>query len=264
MSEFTPFLQQTYPLDLLQQRARLVEGLARYVTGDWRDVYKGTEDPRAAEFRASVKSAMFDVFSQHFDIPKRVRASMRDPGDTNSLVLKAFSDVVDATDEESLCTPHFSDEALVKAFSKRFKTSVVNLGDEAKPSVLGAFQMACDSYRQATTRRAALQAITLLVTTNEYSGCPNLTHLGDLFSHLYERKSYFMRNMLVFSGLLGGQAHTQTIKLAAREMCHKEDPEDIQYSVMHFLTTDGRHPGIYHTKTHDEFVTDIRDKYDAL
>ena len=261
--DFNPFLQNTFPLDVLRERSTIIEQLTWYVVGDWRDIYRGTPDPRAAEFRQSAAGLVAQHFIQYFEVTKRAQKLMRDPGDTIELVLDAFAEVGRLADEEDYATPLFRNEALVAAFEQRFKTSIVPLSGDAKPSVLGAFQASYGALRQAKARRVSLSALVCLLQANEHSQ-PSIVHFGALQQHLFERIGYFTRNVLLFSGLLGGQTHAQMLKMVARDMCHKEDPDGIQFSIMHYLTADGSHPGSYASKADDDFRADIRAKYDAL
>lgn len=263
-SEFKPFLQNTYPLEVLRERCSIIEQLTWYVVSDWRDMYRGTPDPRGAEFRQSAAGLVAQHFINHFTIPKRAAKSMAQPGDTIELVLDAYADAVRFADEAEFATPLFRNkDDLETAFSKRFGTEVVPLAGEAKPTVIGAFQSAYASLKQAKARRLTLIALMQLLQANEFNG-PNIMHFSALQAHIFERIGYFTRNVMLFSGMLGGQTHAQVLKMVAREMCHKEDPDGIQYSIMHFLHADGQHPGAYSSKAGDDFRADIRAKYDAL
>jgi hypothetical protein len=265
-TEFAPFLQQTFPLPVLQERVKIVLALARYASSSWRDIYSGQMEPGARTYVSAVEAVCSTHFFNYIEVPKRAHKMMRQPGDTTELVLEVFDRVIkDAgLETQEFGTPHFGNEELETVFSKRFGTEVISMGYEANPTVLSAFQQAFDNYRQAQTRLLAYTAIYHLTRISEYNdsdprlGCPPLR------THLWERTNHFMRDMLVFSGLLGGQAHVQVLKLAARNMCHKEDTEDIQYSIIQFLTADGRVPGMYASETSKRFAADIREKYDAL
>jgi hypothetical protein len=263
--EFTPFLHQTFSLPILQDRVKIILALARYATSSWRDVYSGQMEPEARAYVSAVEAVCSSHFFNYFEVPKRAQKMMRQPGDTTELVLEVFDRVQAAgLETQELGTPHFGNEDLETVFSKRFGTEVISMGYEANPTVLSAFQQAFDNYRQAQTRLLAYTAIYHLTRVSEYNDSDPRLSCPALRTHLWERVNHFMRDMLVFSGLLGGQAHVQVLKLAARNMCHKEDPKDIQYSIIQFLTADGRVPGMYASKTSERFAADIREKYVAL
>lgn len=269
MSDFKPFLANIFPLPLLQERAKIINSLARYVTHNWRDPYRGKPDPRAETFRQAVQGLMARHFIEYHDMTPAVRKKMRDPGDTTELVMEAYDEAIRFDESEFIAVPHFSDEKLVKAFTERFGklplgAQVVNCGEEEKPSVQGAFSMATKNFAQASTRLLTFSVIHKLLQFSEYTNGPELAESAALRDSLYADLSASMKDMLLFGGLLGGQAHAQAVKLVARMTCHKEQESFIQFSVMHFITADRRHPGIHATKTVDALRADIRAKYDAL
>jgi len=268
MPDFKPFMMNTFAMPILQRRARVINDLTRYMTHNWRDLYRGDMDPRAEVFRQSVQGHMSRHFFEYHDMTDKVRAKMRQPGDTAELVISAFEEAIRLDDSEFIAVPHFSDHALVEAFEKRFHllpygASLVNCGEE-EPSVLGAYRMACKNFSQAQTRRLSYTALQVLLQASEYHSHTKLAEADALLANLYGDMSAAMKDMLVFSGLLGGQTHAMTVKLVARHMCHKEDPDGIQYSIMHFITADRRHPGIYQSSTGEAFKADIKAKYEAL
>lgn len=266
-TEFTPYFMQIFPLPILQERSQIVLSLARYATSSWRDIYSGNMDPRASQYVQSIEAAISHHFFSYYELPKAVRPKMRQPGDSIELVIKAFENAIryNGIEQGEFGTPHVNNDRLAEVFSKHFDTKAISLGSDAKPSVQGAFQQACDNYRQMQTRMLTYVAIHDLVRESEWNdGVVNRVSCPALRDHLYERSGHFLRDMLVFSGLLGGEVHTNTLKLAARQMCHKEDGDGIQYSIMQFLTADGRHPGSYLGATSDKFAKDIKEKYDAL
>lgn len=269
MREFKPFMMNTFAMPILQQRAQIINDLTRYMTHSWRDVYRGDMDPRAEVFRQAAQGAMSRHFFEYHDMTDKVRAKMRQPGDTIELVLDAFEKAIRLDEAEHIAIPHFLHAGLVQKFGERFgqlpyDARVISVGEEEQPSVLGAYRMACNNFSQAQTRRLSYTVLQILLQHSEYNSCAELAEGGALLSHLYGEISAAMKDMLLFAGLLGGQAQAQTIKRVAREMCHKENEDGIQFGIMHFITADRRSPGIYATAASEAFRADIKAKYEAL
>lgn len=269
MNEFKPFMMNVFAMPILQRRAQIINDLTRYMTQNWRDLYRGDMDPRAEVFRQSVQGHMARHFFEFHDMTDTVRKKMRQPGDTYELVIAAYEEAFRLDDSEFVAVPHFSDPKLVEAFKARFgllpySAQLISVGDEEEPSVLGAYKMACKNFSQAQTRKLTFTALQCLLQVSEFHSHSKLAESDALLAHLYGDIAAAMKDMLLFSGLLGGQAHAQTVKLVARMMCHKEDLDGIQYSIMHFITADRRHPGMYPAKVAEAFKADIRKKYEAL
>ncbi len=160
--KFTPFLANTYPLSLLQERAKLINSMVRYVTHSWRDIYSGKMDPGVAKLHESVQGAMARPFMEYHDMSKALRAKiMRDPVDTAELVLDAYAEAIRFMEPEFIAVPHFSDEALMDAFAKRFHllplaAQVVSVGEEAEPTARRAVRAGRDRHaRHAGLQRAS-------------------------------------------------------------------------------------------------------------
>lgn len=263
-SDFTPFLNYTYPMPVLQERARIIQTLTQYAVSDWQDIYKGVRDPRAYEFQQSVDGLVANYFTMHQEIPKRLMKAVRQPRDTVELVVNAF-DKASHFDEAPFAIPHFNDAEIISAFEYAFDAKLIGMGGEAKPTVQGAYDMAYNNFLQANGRMLAVRSLYQLLRYNEWDNNDlRFSQVESLMSHLWERQAYHMRNMLLFGGLLGGKTNARTLKLVARQTCHKEDPDGIQFGIMHLLTSDGRHPGIYPTLTEASFRADVKALYDSL
>lgn len=269
MSRFTPFLSSLYPLPLLQQRVQIVLSLARYVTLNWRDQFTGSKDHGASTFCQSVEREMACHFFNFVEVTKSARKSFTQPLDTTEHVLQVFEEAYRMNDAERIAVPHFDDKNLRTAFAEKFggapyHARLINCNQEEVPTVEGAFRMAENNFIQSQTRRLTLSAIYGLLKLNDFSQQLPLDCEGALLHHLYLQKELAIRDMLLFSGLLGGKVNTDTVKLVARHTCYRKDTDAVQYAVMHFINSDRRHPGMHMATTADALKADIKTKYEAL
>lgn len=254
------FLNQFYPLDVLQRRVRLINDLVRFILRGCESRYgKLEQHPASEQFRMSVNSFIFAVYNQHsVEIAKRVKMNA---GDDAELLIDAFKSSAQLSGITLVEPPAISDEAVDKAFALAFGIKRSSC-EEAKPSVRGAYQMARANLARAETRQVALAALETLVKPM-YGRDVELTGSGALRAHLYAQRNDFLRNIVCFGSLLGGKARTDSIRLLVNYIAH--DPgAACQYSVMHFLQPDGVYPGRYLTATEEAFRTDIEAKYEAL
>jgi hypothetical protein len=262
-TEFTPFFQNTFPLEVLKERAGILDSLVGYVTTGWVDPYTRRAAADANTFWESVRASVFTHFALYEEIPKRLRARMRAPGDTPDRLVAIFTEAKRFYGVKLLATPPFASDDLAQYFSKQLGTETISAYAEAKPTVEGAFKMARDNFIQAGTRTVSLYAICSLVKRAKYYDV-SLSGQGALREHLYQQRVMFMRDMLVFGGLLGGESQREAVRMAAQQMCHKEDAGDIQYSIMQFLQPGGSIPGSYPAKSAEDFAADIKARYDSL
>jgi hypothetical protein len=106
----------TFALPILQERAKLINSLAWYVTHNWRDMYRGKMDPRSDVFRQSVQGAMAHHFVEYHEVTPALRKKMRDPGDTQARVLDAYDEAIRFDESEFIAVPHFRNDKLSSAF----------------------------------------------------------------------------------------------------------------------------------------------------
>ncbi|MBT9137774.1 MAG: hypothetical protein DDT31_00313 [Syntrophomonadaceae bacterium] len=269
MTELTPFMMNVYPMPVLQARAQIINDLAQYVSFNWRDPYNNTLDPRAEVFRQSVQGCIARHFFEFHDMTDVARKRMQQPGDTYELVLSAYDKAIQLDNSEFITVPHFRDPKLVKFFTEYFSKlsyplQPIKANEQEEPSVLGAYNMACKNFSQNQTRILTFGVLQQLLQINWHPSHNKLAEGDALVAKLYHDLSTTMRDMLLFSGLLGGDTHTHAIKLVARHMCHKENHASAEYSIMQFITVDRCLPGRYLAKTNDSLKDDIRQKYEAL
>jgi hypothetical protein len=161
-------------------------------------------------------------------------------------------------------TPHFSSTQIQLAFEAEFKTVLISTHDEAEPTVLGAYSTALMNFYQTESRLCTLYALSSLLRPNDYSNQPPLDGAEEIRTELWRRAKQFLLEIALFGGLLGGKYAAESTRFLTHELCQKENPEDIKYSVIQFLQADGRHPGRFLSETEELFRNDIAEKYNAL
>lgn len=263
MTEFRPFLQWTYPYEVLQERARIVQDLAQFVLRGIQSQFGPPYDHSTTKpFMDDLQSRMFDSFQSLMS--KRPKSIKGIEGDTTELVIEAFRRAKNLnSDAFVMVTPPFSSAALRDAFKAKFNAMPLEY-KESKPTVLDALTLAYQNLYLTETRLTTLTAIHVLLCQSEFQNVNDLAKTSEVRAELYNRLNSQYLYVMLLAGLEGGQHVAAATKLLARQFCYKEDPEDIQYSVMHLLQPDNNHPGRYLSETEQKFRDNIRKKYEAL
>jgi hypothetical protein len=186
-------------------------------------------------------------------------------GDTNEILFWAFDEGMSNCGVDPLkAIPHFRDEGLTSAFGKKFYARVIPSYNEAEPSVDGAYNQALDNFHQTEGRLAAMHSLYFLLRTNTHGGIAHLLGFDEIRSTLFQRRDQFLRHVATFGAMLGGARAAAAAQLLALECCHKEDGENIQYSIVQFLQADGVVPGRWSSDADEKFRADIKRRFDAL
>lgn len=261
MSDFKPFLNYVYPLSVLQARAKILLSMVRYVTEAAADPYERKNHPFAGTFRDAVSAAVAYPFIDNVVAPKRFQV---DAGSTAQLIAKSYTDVQKWRKFEApFAVPLFTaDDETIDTLQALFPDSKeISMADSAKPTVLGAYELASRNISQIEMQMLTLHVVCDLARHSEYTQGQQLAGSDELLRTLFERHSGFLRDYLMFGGLLGGSYATEAIKKVARYTCYDGDTN---YAIVQFLTGGGRHPGIYKTQLDTDFKADIERHYNKL
>ena len=130
--------------------------------------------------------------------------------------------------------------------------------DEESTSVLTAWEMTYSNLVRANTRLVLMHTLLSLL---QMPSPP--TGWEEARKELWVRRTAFQRDLLVFSALQGADHLKAALHLIAPTMCYAPEGET-QYSVIPFVSVDGRSPGHWLTVTEKGLADDIRRKYEAL
>lgn len=262
MKDFKAFLNWTYPQEILQERQRVLEDIVRFVLRGAEDRYEVKQHPSAGALENDVRSRALEAFLPMIKGPKRFSV---DPGSTAEILISAIEDAKDRCSYGGkIAGVPFKNEALCEAIEQHFNTSVNRTWAPVEPSVQGALNRALENLQNTETRVVLAYALATLVRQQEFSQSGELQGLSDVLRTLFERRTAFMLDALMFAGLIGGSTSATIVRQIAEERCHRPSSEFCQLSVMQFLTENGGLPGHWSRNCEDQFRADIREKFDAL
>ena len=261
---FKPFLSWTYPREVILERVNIIDELVRFILDGTYDSFGRTSHSKAITFTNSVIAYVQPTFIPlvkkfYPDLTKLVKT-----GNTSELVISAFKKaIIYSHYNELLSCPPFCDDELVKNFSSAFNTRVVPIWEETEPSVRGAYEKAMQNLAVSETRLISMYALVELLRQSEYS-TPTVEAFEEIGAALRQRRSQFKSSVATFGSLIGGDIAKSTAMFLARDCCYKEDKNDIQYSIIHFLYGDNRNPGGWLADTEEKLRADIKKYYDKL
>lgn len=262
--EMKIFLNWSYPFEVLQERCRIIEDLLKYIrkgTVDQFDLAKSHDSWQ--QFEADVKSRMYEA---HRPLMKRLSKPPKGhEGDTREILFWAFVEgMLNCSVDRLKAIPHFSSPELASAFGKKFNARMIPSYHVAESSVEGAYNQALDNFYQTEARLAAQNSLYFLLSRTEYENVPELLGFDAIRKTLWERRDSFLRQVATFGALLGGAKAAAAAQLLALELCHKEEGEFVQYSVVQFLMADGIFPSRWESEPVNKFREDIKRRFDAL
>jgi hypothetical protein len=262
-SEFCPFFIETYPLEELQARWKIVTELCTYVVEGCRDQYDPrAEVPHGEEFKNVVKAIMGEHFARLVEIPAKLRNRYCTVDDRVKRVIDAFEEAKRFSRYHIGACPNFSDKVLLAAFKDTYGVDVIWQSQEGNPTCLGAFTNSLNNYYQTCTRMNALTVIFELVRWSDHTNI-YLAGADQLRAVLYQRIHAATRELAMFGGLLGGE-HA---KMATQILCHEMayDPKGhTKFSAIQFLQPEGRVPGSWQAAPENALSADIKARYEAL
>lgn len=261
--EFRCFFQQTFPLELLQQRYKIVDDLGRYVLRGVMDRYaRSPAHPSAKPFSDSIDAVWMRTFSQMVVVPKKQQALYFSPTNTAEHVFHAFEEAARYAREPISAIPHFTNEALAKEFGEKFGVTTINAGGTCKPSVHACYRMAMDNIKQTKTRLVALGAIFNLCRWSEYTTA-ELAGADAIRATLWQNLATYQRHAVAFGLLMGGQQAKEVAQMLVNETMY--DPKaDINYSLVQFRHADENMPGSWSGTEDEKLRADIVERYEAL
>jgi hypothetical protein len=263
MNDFRPFFIETYPLEELQARWKIVTDLCTYVVEGCRDQYDArAEVPHGEEFKNVVKAIMGEHLARLVEVPAKLRNRYCPVDNRFERVMSAFEEAERFSRYHIGACPTFSDKALLAVFKDEYGVDVIWQNQEGNPTCLGAFTNSLNNYKQACTRMCALNVIFELVRWSEHTNI-YLAGAEQLRTVLYQRIRSATVQLAMFGGLLGG-VHA---KMATQILCHEMayDPDGhTKFSAIQFLQPDGRVPGSWQATPENALAADIKARYEAL
>lgn len=256
----TRFVLWTHTGETNAARCRILEDLMRFVFDGCVDPYKGAQHAKAKVFENDIKARLFDALQPSI---LKYKADGKTDGSTSAMLIAAFSTAERFTGLKLKVTPLIRDKAIETEFVKQFGCKP-RVWRESEPTVEGAYSMARANYEVMTSRIITLNALLELVRESNHRNVEIPEGWHELRTTLFERRSEFLRNMLMFGGMLGGSAAAAAVHEAATTSCYKEDPDAIQYAVAHFMIPDGILPSRYDHDWAEALKTDIANCMKAL
>lgn len=256
-----PFISWIYAQDVNLERCQIVQALVQDILDGVADQHERSQHPKAELLTAAVKARLYDAQVPRFATTSKRKFKPQDAGDTAEMLVKAFQDGLKFSfvRELKLAPPvPVAEEAVAKALNCEAQQYF-----EASPSVDGALMMARYNLERTRTRQVSTYVLSKLLQVSEFYDTP-LPGLGEIRETLWSREAKFLRDMVLFGCLAGGNAAKAAIRELALSTCHKEDPTEVRYSIMHFLQHEGRSPGSYYTATDEAFRADIELKFKNL
>lgn len=258
-----PFISWTYAPEINAERCEIVLTLVRDILEGVADQHERSQHPQAEVLTAAVKARLYDAQVPRFASSSNRKFKPQDAGNTAELLVKAFQDGLKFSFVRELkLAPPLSmkyDQALV---ARELKCEVQQYF-EASPSVDGALMMARYNLERTRTRQVMTYALSRLLQVSEHHDVP-LSGMSEIRETLWSREAKFLRNVVLFGCLAGGDDAKAAIRELALSTCHKEDPTEVRFSIMHFLQHEGRSPGSYYTAEDDAFRADIEQKFKNL
>ena len=264
---FKPFLSWTYDREIVIERVGIINELVSFITRGAYNNWNRQPHEKTGTFTNAVAAAMQPAFIPLIKkVPRSWKAvGLAAAGDTAELLIAAFKEGQRYSHyDEFLSCPPFSNEELVKKFCTALNTNVCQHWNEASPTVLGAYRKAIENMTVSETRLASAYAIRRLLRRDDYDQGVTIEGFDEICHANRLQREHFKINAATFGGLLGDQVAKDVARMLARDCCHKEDDNDIDYSVMHFLYADGRAPGSWSSTDADKLRADIMKCYNEL
>lgn len=255
-----PFINWTYSPEVLQERAMIVQRLAAFALQGTESKYTPGELHKShATLMNAVQARLAEAFVQPVLSKTGKRLKSAPAGDTAELVIETFKNRWNQL--PLTVTPSLEGTVVDGAFQSAFNTTSAPFG-RAEPSVAGAYQRAKDNYFLTCSRIHSLHALQRLLRRSEYGNDETMPGFSNINYSQYENTRRYLELMMLFGGLLGGEAAKEAVRMMAEQSCHSV--EGTRYSLMHFLTIDGYSPGSYYSADDEAFRKDIAEKYNNL
>lgn len=255
------FLGEFYPQEVKQQRYQIIENLSREIVRGAENRYgkKAYENPVFSRFEASIAACTFPFFRSNPKMPKNWRA---ETGDTYSLLAAAYNDAMSWLRASIIATPFFGVPDFENRFREQFSTVDFSWGASVEPTLEGAYEMARLNFAATETRILSITVLKTLLRRSEFNQV-NIDGAEEIRDAFWQQRNAFMRDMLVFGAMIGGEAHTKAVKLAINQTMY--DPKlDVNYSIIEYLQPNGRSPGSWPTSVDEKFRAAIKAGYEAL
>lgn len=255
------FLSEVLPADAKETRFTVIDDMVRYIQQCVGPQY-GREGglQEFSQFQTSVSAALFRFAARSVKLPKNFMADAAEK--TALMVVEAIQEGMRFASAERICVTHFANKEIAKAVQADTNAIQLSWEEPEVPSVESAFQMAQDNFIRLETGIVYLYAIYKMARPSPYSNF-DLAGGDAVRSFMYSRRAQFMKNILLFGGLLGGVQAAVAVKMVAREMVYNPN-SDIDFSVIEYLQPFGRVPGSYLSKYNEDFMKDIINKYETL
>ncbi len=257
-----PFINWTYSYEVLQERAIIVQRLAAFALQGTGSKYTAGELHKShATLMNAVQTRLAEAFVQPVLSKAGKRLKSASAGDTIEMVIETFKKKNCWNQLPLTITPPLEGTVVDAAFQAAFNTTSAPLG-QAEPSVAGAYQRAKDNYFLTCSRIHSLHALQQLLRRSEHGVDETMLGFSDISAAQYKNTQHYLELMMLFGGLLGGEAAREAVRMVAEQSCHSTS--DTRFSIMHFLTVDNYSPGSYYSADDEAFRKDIAEKYNNL
>lgn len=255
------FLSEFLPAAVKETRFKVIDDMVRYLQQCVGPQYGHNDGLQEfSQFQTSVSAALFRFAARSVKLPKNFMADAAEK--TAPMVVEAIQNGMRFASVERICVTHFTNKEIAKAVQTDTNAVQLSWNEPDIPSVESAFQMAQDNFIRLETGIVYLNAIYKMARPSPYSNF-YLAGGDAVRSFLYSRREQFMKNILLFGGLLGGERAAEAVKMVARKMIYNPN-SDINFSVIGYLQPFGCVPGCYLSKYEEDFMKDIADKYESL